>query len=160
MKDNARRCWVGALMLALTACRSGNGAAEQAENGDRPVDPPENRTTVSRYCEDFANTYSESEGLDYRADSASAERSSDVRIRLQNAFQPADSRFTAGYVCRFRATDGADVRSFTVRIYLTKTRSFAKHTQWEDLQLVPIRHVVDETDDREGYGVFKYLRDR
>ena len=151
------RWWIGGLAVALAACRAGTG--EQAENGDLPLDPPDNSVSVSRYCEEFATTHSEANGFDYQAESASTERSSDARMWLQNAVQPADSRFTAGYVCTFQAMDEADVRRFSVRIYLTKTRSFAEHTQWERLQLVPIRHVLDETNAREGYGVFKYLRD-
>lgn len=153
------RWWIGGLAVALAACRAGNGTVEQAGNGDVPVDGPDNSVSVSGYCEEFAGAYSEANGFDYRPESASTERSSDAPMWLQNAVQPSASRFTAGYVCRFHAMDEADVRRFSVRIYLTKTRSFAEHTQWERLQLVPIRHVLDETNAREGYGVFKYLRD-
>ena len=154
MNYNARS-WIWGLMLALAACRFGNGTGERAGNDDAS-----DSVYVSQYCEEFARTHSEANGLDYQAESAWTEISSDVRMWLQNAVQPVDSRFTAGYVCRFQAVDGADVRKFTVRIYLTKTRGFAEHTQWEDLQVVPIRQVLDETNDREGYGVFKYLRER
>lgn len=159
MNCNAR-WWVWGPMLALAACRSGNGTVERAGNDDLAVDPSDNSVSVSQYCEEFASTHSEINGLDYSADSVSTELSSDARMWLQNAVQPTDSRFTAGYVCRFQATDESKVRKFTVRIYLTKTRSFAEHTQWEDLQLVPIRHVLDETNGRDGYGVFKFLLDR
>jgi len=160
MNHNAR-WWVWGLMLALAACRSGNDAGARAGNDELPVDPrSDSSVSVSQYCEEFAGAHSEANVLDYRAESASIELSSDVRMWLQNAVQPVDSRFTAGYVCSFQATDEGAVRKFAVRLYLTKTRSFAEHTQWEDLQSVPIRHVLDETNDREGYGVFKYLRDR
>ena len=159
MNHNVRR-WVWGLLLALAACRSGNGTGEGAGNDELPLDASDNSVSASEYCEEFAMTYSKTNGLDYREGSSSAEMSSDVRMWLQNAVQPVDSRFTAGYVCRFQATDVAGVRKFAVRIYLTKTRSFAEYTQWEDLQSVPIRHVLDKTNDREGYGVFKYLRER
>lgn len=154
------RWWIWSLILALAACRSGDGAGEPPGNVGLPVDPSESSVSVSQYCEQFARTHSQINGLDYKAERTSTEMSSDVRMWLQNAVQPVDSRFTAGYVCRFQATEGEDVRKFAVRIYLTKTRSFAEHTQWEDLQSVPIRHVLDETNDREGFGVFKYLRGR
>lgn len=157
--NTCTRWWIGGLAVALAACRAGNGTVEQAGNGDVGLDPPVNSVSVSGYCEEFAGAYSEINGFGYRPGSASTDRSSDVPMWLQNAVQPPDSRFTAGYVCRFQAMDEAEARRFKVRIYLTKTRGFAEHTQWERLQLVPIRHVLDETDSREGFGVFKYLRD-
>ena len=77
---------------------------------------------------------------------------------ITNVFQPADSRFTAEYDCRFRAKDAEGrVQDVSVGVLLTKTLDFARHTQWERLQVVPIEYVVDEANDRAGYGVFKYL---
>ena len=77
---------------------------------------------------------------------------------LSNLFQPPDSTFTAGYQCAFRArTQDGQAQTFSVSLLLTRTLSFAEHTQWERLQILPITYVTDETTGRAGYGVFKYL---
>ena len=77
---------------------------------------------------------------------------------LSNLFQPPDSTFTAGHQCAFRArTQDGQAQTFSVSLLLTRTLSFAEHTQWERLQLLPITYVTDETTGRAGYGVFKYL---
>lgn len=39
----------------------------------------------------------------------------------------------------------------------SEARAFAEHTQWEDLQIVPIMRVIDGDSGAAGYGVFKYL---
>ena len=82
------------------------------------------------------------------------ERESVVVQWLSNFFQPPGSRFTAGYDCWFRAGNG-EARTFSVGLFLTETLAFARYTQWEKLQLIPITYVTD--GDRAGYGVFKYL---
>ena len=79
---------------------------------------------------------------------------------LSNVFAPSDSRFTAAYDCRFTARNGeGQVQAVSVEIFLTGTLEFAQYTQWKNLQIVPIEHVVDETRGRAEYGVFKYLEE-
>ena len=109
---------------------------------------------VVRYCEDFALAYCDLDGLEYEEGSASAKKLSDLGGWVQNVVQPKGSWFTAGYGCRFEAGD----RGFWVHVLLAETRGFAEHTQWEGLQILPIRRVA--SGGREGYGVFKYLRER
>lgn len=108
---------------------------------------------VVRYCGDFARAYSDINELEYQEGSATARKLSDIGKWVQNVAQPKGFRFTAGYGCRFEAGD----RRFSVQVLLAETRGFAEHTQWEKLQIVPIRRVA--SDGREGYGVFKYLRE-
>ena len=108
--------------------------------------------SVTSYCKAFAKAYAEANALDYRERSARTEKRSNVIKWLSNVFSPADSRFTAGYDCRFETTTGQRV---SVGLFLTGTREFAEYAQWEGLQLVPIRYVNDNR--RAGYGVFKYL---
>lgn len=108
---------------------------------------------VVRYCEDFARAYCDLNELEYEEGSASSKKLSDLGGWVQNVVQPKGSRFTAGYGCRFEAGD----RRFSVHVLLAETRGFAEHTQWEGLQVVPIRRVASR--GREGYGVFKYLRE-
>ena len=106
---------------------------------------------VVRYCEDFARAYSGISELEYQVGSATTRKLSDIGKWVQNVAQPKGSRFTAGYGCRFEAGD----RRFSVRVLLAETRGFAEHTQWEKLQVVPIRRVASH--GRQGYAVFKYL---
>lgn len=72
---------------------------------------------------------------------------------------PPGSRFTAGFRCRFRTGGGqGQAHDVSVGIYLAQTLDFAEHTEWEDLRIAPVKHVVDEVHDRTGYGVFQYLK--
>lgn len=91
--------------------------------------------------------------LEYQVGSATTRRLSDVGKWVQNVAQPKGSRFTAGYGCRFEAGD----RRVSVRVLLAETQGFAERTQWEKLQVVPIRRVASH--GREGYAVFKYVRE-
>ena len=92
--------------------------------------------------------------------SVQTEKKAEILTWLSNAFAPPDSRFTAGYECRFTAqTDQGQARTVAVGIFLTGTLEFAHYTKWPNLQLIPVEHVVDEAHGRAGYGVFKYLTD-
>ena len=110
--------------------------------------------TVTQYCTDFAEAYARANALAFQEGSVHTERESVVVQWLSNFFQPRGSRFTSGYDCRFRAGNG-EAQTFSVGLFLTGTLAFARHTQWEKLQIIPIAYVTD--GDRAGYGVFKYL---
>ena len=143
--------------LLLAAC----GGVSPGETKMSELAAKRSGVSVAAYCEAFARQYVENHHLDLLADSVQVPPKSDWLRFLSNVFQPADSRFTAGYACRFSAMAGEDaVREFTVDILLTNTLRFAEHTQWERQQIVPITYLVDEARDRAGYGVFKYLEER
>ena len=64
-------------------------------------------------------------------------------MRIGNFFQPPDSRFTAGYDCRFQERpEGEQVRDISVGVLLTGTLQFAEYTKWQELQIVAIEYVV------------------
>lgn len=118
----------------------------------------ESPITVAAYCQDFARTFCDQEALTYQEQSVRVTPLSVVMRWLSNMFQPADSTFTAGYQCAFRAqTRDGQMQSVAVHLLLTKTAHFAEFTHWEGLQIIPITYVVDEATGRAGYGVFKYL---
>lgn len=142
-----------AILVLLSVCLGSCGFTQVEENhrSARSV-------TVAEYCENFARTYSGSNALGYQEHSARIEKISDVMRWASNMFSPPDSRFTSGYTCHFQArgTEG-QVRDISVGIFLTGTLDFAEYTQWKGLQIIPIEHVVDQRNDRRGFGVFKYL---
>lgn len=135
------------LVLVLVGGHAGNGHAD-----------PYDGVSVAGYCEAFALAFCAQRALAYQEHSVSIAPHSALFLGLSNVFQPPDSTFTAGYQCAFRARarDGQG-QEFSVSLLLTKTLSFAEHTQWERLQIVPITYVTDKTTGRAGYGVFKYL---
>ena len=146
----------GILLVLLASC----GAA--TENSGRVEDTgsvaSRSGVTVAAYCEKFAREYSKRKMLEHQDGSTTTGKRSDVMMLISNVFQPSDSRFTAEYDCRFRARDAQGrVHDVSVGVFLTKTLHFARYTQWERLQIVPIAYVVDGAKDRAGYGVFKYL---
>lgn len=141
-------------MVLLAGCDAGNAQRQTAEEGAAVASP----VTVSGYCEKFALRYCADNALEYEARSARADKRTDVMTWIANVFQPADSRFTSEYDCRFRAArSGERAQVISVGVFLTRTLEFAEYTKWKDLQLIPVEYVVDETHDRAGYGVFKYL---
>ena len=143
-------------MLLLASCGAANGQQETAD--ERTSVESRHRVTVSRYCEKFAGRFSADNALEYQERTARVEKRSDVMLRIGNLFQPPDSRFTSEYDCRFRARrKGEQAQEISVGLFLTGTRQFAEYTKWKDLQIIPVEYVVDETHDRAGYGVFKYL---
>ena len=155
----ARRAWasLGVLPL-LVACGAGNAEGERAAGGGAVESV--GSVSVVRYCEKFAEAYLASNAIDHAGLSVRIGRSPDIMMWLSNAFQPSDSRFTAGYDCQFTArNDQGQVQEFSVGIFLTGTLEFAHYTKWKDLQIIPVEHVVDETRGRAGYGVFKYLKE-
>ncbi len=77
---------------------------------------------------------------------------------ISNVFQPSYSEFTLGYDCHFQARNkGGRVHDVSVGIFLARYFRFAEYTQWKNLQIIPIAYVVDNTNNKAGYGVFKYL---
>ena len=152
----ALKPWLGGCiaMVLLVGCDTGNAQRQTPDEGTAVVSP----VTVSGYCEKFALRYCADNALENQKRSARADKRTDVMMWIANVFQPADSRFTSGYECRFRARrNGEQARVISVDIYLTRTLEFAEYTMWEGLQIIPVEYVVDETRDRAGYGVFKYL---
>ena len=144
------------LLVLLASCGAGNGNSGRAEEA-RSVASPRG-VTVAAYCGKFAREYSKRNALRFQDGSTRTAKRWDVMMLISNVFQPSDSRFTAEYDCRFRARDTEGrVHDVSVGVFLTKTLDFARYTQWGNLQVVPIEHVVDEASDRAGYGVFKYL---
>lgn len=114
--------------------------------------------SVAKYCEQFATQYALSVAMTYQSGSLRIQGQSEILLSLSNLFQPSDSRFTAGYTCQFQALrQGDEPVTMEVSLFLTGTRHFAEHTQWERLQIIPIAYVADRTTGKAGYGVFKYL---
>ena len=113
--------------------------------------------TVAEYCEQFARKYFHTHENSYLENSTETKKALDIFMWLSNFFQPSDSRFTSGYKCKFQTkNEKGEIQSFSVGLFLTKTMSFAEYTQWKDLQVVPIKYVVDSDNGRAGFGVFKY----
>ena len=153
------KTWTSLCFLALlAACGEGDSEEERAAGGGS-VESADG-VSVVRYCEKFAEAYLESNAIEYSGLSVRIEREPDIMMWLSNAFQPSDSRFTAGYDCRFTARGGeGEVRTVAVGIFLTGTLEFAHYTKWQNLQIIPVAHVVDEARGRAGYGVFKHLEE-
>ena len=142
----------------LAACGAGSADGERAAGGT-PV-ASAGSVSVVRYCEKFAEAYLESNAIEYTGLSVRTGKKPDLMKWFSNLFSPSDSRFTAGYDCRFTARDDqGEVRTVSVGIFLTGTLEFARYTQWKSLQIIPVEHVVDDTRGRAGYGVFKYLEE-
>ena len=144
------RSFAGAVLwLLLAGCAASGGTVETAGS-----------VGVDRYCGKFAEAYLERNAIDYTVLSVQTEKKTDLMKWFSNVFSPSDSRFTAGYDCRFTAHGGEGrTRTVSVGLFLTGTKEFAHFTKWENTQIIPIEHVVDETHGRAGYGVFKYLQE-
>ena len=137
--------------MFMVACQ------ETDTKGGRP-DHPTAGVDVDQYCLAFARQYAADRGLGAIEIRAWTNPDSELMRWASNLFSPEHSRFTAGYQCRFEITDAeAGERKTSVGLFLTNTKSFAEHTKWEDLQIIPIDHVTDPQRGRSGYGVFKYL---
>jgi len=76
---------------------------------------------------------------------------------LSNLFQPPDSRFYAGYKCRFSIQQQDRTTAASVQLLLANTQIYANHTQWEHIQIIPIKAIDDTDNGRTGYIVVKYL---
>ena len=149
---SGRAALIGA-MFAVAGCNV-DGPADIGQ----PV-PVERAVAVSGYCASFAHAYAARNAVDLEADSVRVETKSAVGRWMLNLFQPAGSKFLSGYRRTFAtAPSERERQSVSVDILVAETLAFAEHTQWEDLQIVPIRRVVDEANDRAGYAVYKYLR--
>ena len=154
----SKTCASLCVLPLLAGCGAGNADGERAASG-RTVESA-GSVSVDRYCEKFAEAYLASNAIDYTRLSVQTEKKPDIVMWLSNVFQPSDSRFAAGYGCRFTArNDQGPVQAVSVGIFLTGTLEFAHYTQWKNLQIIPVEHVVDEARGRAGYGVFKYLEE-
>ena len=148
-------------MPLAAACLAIAGCHVEGDAGDGPSEPVagDGAVAVRSYCEAFARAYAAMKGVGLVEDSVRADAASEVARWMTNLFQPAGSGFSGGYRCRFAAVLSPGERgAVSVGLYLAETRAFAEHTQWRDLQIVPIERVADEARGRDGYGVFKYLR--
>lgn len=122
---------------------------------DVPDIPPTENSPMS-HCADFAQALAVDEGAAARGVRVGTESS--ALTHISNLAQPSGSRFLASYRCQFALErEGSDREQVSVGLYLVETRAFAEHTQWEDLQIVPIMRVTDSESGTTGYGVFKYL---
>ena len=149
---NGLAALIGAMFAVVGCSVDGPGDSGQPVPGERAV-------AVPGYCASFAHAYAAQSAVDLDADSVRVEAGSAVGRWMSNLFQPTGSRFLSGHRCTFEtASSKSGHHTVSVDILVAETRAFAEHTQWEDLQIVPIRRVVDEASDRAGYGVFKYLR--
>lgn len=146
-------CVVSIALFAGCAGGKGHGGRSSPEEG----------VSLQGYCRRFAAKWTANKGYSLSPDSVRVERKSlleSVLNSLSNLVSPAGSTFVGGYDCRFGARDRTGrARVVSVGLLLAETLDFAEYTQWKNLQIVPIRHVVDESDDTAGYAVFKYLRD-
>ena len=150
-----------AAVLVLVFVLAGYYAGDEGRAGERSAADARERgvAAVQAYCGDFAMRYAANNAVGYRRNSARTEMESGMSTWVSNIFQPPGSRFTAGYRCRFQTRDKeGEVREISVNIFLAETLHFAEYTKWQDLQIVPIKYVVDEVNDKKGYGVFKYLK--
>ena len=155
-----RMTCAGLCMLPLlAACGVENANGEGAGSGASASSG--SSVSVVRYCEKFAEAYSESNAVEPGGLPVRTERKPGIMMWLSNAFSPPDSRFTAGYDCHFSTRNGdGRIEAVSVGIFLTGTLDFAHYTKWKNLQIIPVEHVADETRGRAGYGVFKYLKER
>ena len=137
-------------LLLLAAC---GGSSEH-------IVTPESSVSVVQYCKNFAKEYLDRNEIEYNGLAVEVEKKPGLLRMFSNVFSPSHSRFTAGYDCRFTAHHGeGEAQEISVGLFLTGTSEFAHYTKWENLQIIPIGHVVDEAHGRAGYGVFKYLKE-
>lgn len=146
------------VVCALLAAACGGATQGASRQAGSPAGPRDE--SVASFCKAFAKQYAGDNGLELLEGSERVSPKSDWLMRLSNVFQPSDSRFTAGYECRFLTGGGEDpAAGYAVDLILANTLEYAQYTQWERLQLVPITYLVDEERKRSGYGVFKYLKE-
>lgn len=146
----------GFTVLAITGLLISGEAFGQSDDTSREIVQPS--VAVTEYCEQFARKYFHEHANRYLENSTKTKKILDVHRWISNLFSPSDSRFTSGYKCKFQTMNAnGESQQFTVSLFLTNTLSFAEYTQWEDLQVLPIKYVVDSDNNRSGYGVFKYF---
>ena len=140
-----------AALIVVALCQGALGAEPKSDLGG---------TTIAEYCGAFAEAYAETKNSIVVPDSMRIKPRPRILRWMSNSFQPRNSRFVAGYRCRFAtATAEEKHQKFAVYLYLTETLEFAERTQWERLQIIPIKRVQDTKRKRSGYGVFKYLEE-
>ena len=149
-----------ALFVALLAA---TGVSAGAPGNAGRLEPAGQATSAPEYCAEFADAHAARHQVRLAPGSVRVEAGSTVEswlwLRLSNLFQPAGSKFLAGYRCSFAtAAIRRAPQTFAVDLLVAETRAFAEHTQWSDLQMVPIRPIAEATTGRVGWGVFKYLR--
>lgn len=125
------------------------------------ITSPEVKTQLLNYCERFArtvpNTKTEDAPYSYLADSAKLKKSLGITTFVNNFFQPADSRFSGAYRCRFKLAKSTMVNCLAkVDLLLVENREFAEHTQWPGLALVSPNTVHDKSGRVLFYIVPKY----
>ena len=146
----------GFTVLAIAGLLISGEAFGQSDNTSREIVQPS--VAVTEYCEQFAREFFREHANRYLENSTKTKKILDVHRWISNLFSPSDSRFTSGYKCKFQTMNAnGESQQFTVSLFLTKTLSFAEYTQWENLQVLPIKYVVDSDNNRSGYGVFKYF---
>lgn len=140
-----------AALIVIALCQGAMGAEPKSDQSS---------TTVNEYCGAFAKAYAETKSSIVVPDSMRIKARPRILRWMSNSFQPRNSRFVAGYRCRFATLTAEEKhQKFAVYLYLTETLEFAERTQWERLQIIPIKLVQDTKRKRSGYGVFKYLEE-
>ena len=118
---------------------------------------------VLRYCERFAVAVParllQSPEASYVPGSARVGRTrlGDVVTHVSNVFQPADSRFAAGWQCTFsialrgRRCDGE------VALPIAERAAFADYTSWPRLMIVDDHRIMSADSTTIGYATPKYF---
>lgn len=151
-EKDIRRRYFALFVLMATLLFTGTFGAETTS---------EKKTTVESYCGKFADKYATRKLHKLQSDSVRVKTRNIAAEKFFNRLQPAGSRFLAGFRCGFATTSPGGKRvEFSVELYLVETREFAEHTQWKDLQIIPIERVTDLATGNSGYAVFKYLKEK
>ena len=132
-----------------------------------PKKPPANLKrgrSVEQYCNSFAKAYSQKSSASLNKSSLSLSRENlldKVEKWVSNFFQPRGSKFIAGYKCQFEISslEGKKTEEVFIYIFLTETYSFAEYTTSPEWQIIPIEYVQDPLSKKEGYAIFKFLKE-
>ena len=120
--------------------------------------------TPKEYCQSFASAYSQKTTAVLLEDTVVVETeglADKMEKWVTNFFQPRGSKFLTGYKCLFTTNS----KKFTDRmeevlvyLFLVENYSFAEYTTMDEWQLIPIEYIEDPVDEKEGYGVFKFIK--
>ena len=151
---NAKRFTrVMAAAMALTAC-----GLQTADVDDHAYD------SMLRYCERFAVATParllHSPGAHYIAGSARVFRTrlGDFVTRLENRFQPTDSRFVAAWQCTFSISLDDQTCTGKVTLPIAARAEFAEYTSWPRLAIVEDNQIVTGSGATIGFATPKYFK--
>ena len=99
---------------------------------------------VLEYCKSFALKYTDNHSYAYQENS--------VKVTIK---QPTPSTFIARYDCQFQVIDEEGTfNDIFFQIYLVEDSEFAQHVKERKLFIIPIEYVIDEINEKSGYGIF------